>query len=202
MSSLSRRERLLVGLAVLAVVIVLGYIYVIEPLRERTRERADLVPAREATLERRRLLIAQRDKLSTELTETVQRLQQQSASLLPGPTPPLAASQLQNLLKELALGAGVEVRSERILPPADRSGIQEVPIEITVAGGIRETVNMLQELERTSATKLLTVQELKVRLVSVGQPRDLLTTLTVSGYLLTGAAPPRLEEKPAGPSKG
>lgn len=196
MTALSRRERILVGLGLAAVIAVFGYIYLIEPFRARSQEMADLRPAREATLERRRLLIAQRDRLTSELTDTVNRLEAQSGSLLPGPTPPLAASQLQNLLKELAVGAGVEVRSERILPPADRSGIQEIPVEITVAGGIRETVNLLQELERTSSTKLLTIQDLKVRLVSVGQPRDLLTSLTVSGY--TGAPQAKPEERPAG----
>jgi len=63
-----------------------------------------------------------------------------------------------------------------------------VPIEITVAGGIRESVNLLYQLERTG--KLLTVQDLKLRVVSLGQPKDLLTTVTVSGYLLSARPRP------------
>jgi hypothetical protein len=43
------------------------------------------------------------------------------------------------------------------------------------------------------------MQDLKVRVISAGQPRDLLTTITVSGYLL--ATPPAAKpgDKPAAP---
>ena len=100
----------------------------------------------------------------------------------------------------MALKAGVEVRSERILPLVDRSGLQEVPIEITVAGGLRETVRLLHDLEHT--TKILTVQDVKVRVVAVGQPRDLLTTFNVSGYLLPSTPAPTAGGTASGAPKG
>ena len=196
MAALSKRERNLIGLAVVSAAVIGGYVYVIEPPREQAQQRAELVPAREAQLQRRRLLIAQRASLATELAQIATRIEAQSERLLKGPTPPLAASEMQKLVKEVAAAANVEVRSERILPTADRDGLQEVPIEITVAGGIRESMNVLDQLERTS--KLLTMQDLKVRVISAGQPRDLLTTITVAGYLLT---PPTAKpgDNPAAP---
>jgi len=200
MPSLSRRERFLVGAAMAAAVAVGGYVYVLEPLRTRNLQAAELVPAREARLERRQQLIAQRAALTAELAEATKRVQGQSARLLQGPTPPLAASELQNLVKEVAAGAQVEVRSERVLPTVERGGLAEVPIEITVAGGIRESVNLLYQLERTG--KLLTVQDLKLRVVSLGQPKDLLTTVTVSGYLLSPPALAKPADKPAEPARG
>lgn len=197
MAALSKRERNLIGLALLGAAVIGGYVYVLEPLREQAQQRAELIPAREAQLQRRRLLIAQGPSLTGELGETARRIEVQSERLLKGPTPPLAASEMQKLVKEVAAAANVEVRSERILPTADRDGLQEVPIEITVAAGIRESMNVLDQLERTS--KLLTMQDLKVRVISAGQPRDLLTTITVSGYLL--ATPPAAKpgDKPAAP---
>jgi len=197
MAALSKRERNLIGLALLGAADSIGYVYVLEPLREQAQQTAELIPAREAQLQRRRLLIAQRASLATELAQIATRIEAQSERLLKGPTPPLAASEMQKLVKEVAAAANVEVRSERILPTADRDGLQEVPIEITVAGGIRESMNVLDQLERTS--KLLTMQDLKVRVISAGQPRDLLTTITVAGYLLT---PPTAKpgDKPAAPS--
>jgi hypothetical protein len=92
------------------------------------------------------------------------------------------------------------MRSERILPLVERGGLQEVPIEITVASGLRETVRLLYDLQHT--TKILTVQDVKVRVIAVGQPRDLLTTFTVSGYLLPGAVVPSTGELSSGPPKG
>lgn len=199
MLALSRRERVLVALALAVAIVIGGYVYVLEPLRVRNLQAAELLPARAAKLERRQLMIAQRGALTSELAEATKRVEEQSARLLQGPTPPLAASELQKLVKDVAAGVNVEVRSERVLPTVERSGLQEVPIEITVAGGIRESVNLLYQLERTG--KLLSLQDLKLRVISVGQPRDLLTTVTVSGYLLSAPATAKPGDKPAEPAK-
>ena len=67
MAALSKRERNLIGLAVVSAAVIGGYVYVLEPPREQAQRRAELVPAREAQLQRRRLLIAQRASLATEL---------------------------------------------------------------------------------------------------------------------------------------
>jgi Tfp pilus assembly protein PilO len=199
--ALSRRERALVAVALLAAIAIAGYLYVVEPIRQRNAQEAELIPVREARLERRRALIAQHSALTGELADADKRVAAESLRLLQGPTPPLAASELQKLIKDLAATVGVEVRSERVLPTVDRSGLVEVPIEITVAGGIRESVNLLGRIDQTP--KLLTVQDFKMRVVSLGQPRDLLTTITVAGYLLGTPAPARTgEQGKAGGSRG
>ena len=180
--SLSRRERTIIVASAGAVLLVAMYFFVVEPLLARYRELGELAPAREATLDTRRRLIAQRPRLIEELAEVNSTLEKQTERLLPGATAPLAASELQRVVKEVAGAANVDVRSERVLPPAELAGLQEVPIELTVAGSIRDTVDLLFRIERTS--RLLTVKDLKVRVVAVGQPRELMTTLVVAGYLL------------------
>jgi len=196
----SKRERSLIGVAVVIGVGLLGYVYVFEPLQEWKRTGADLIPTREASLERRRLLVAQQPTLAAEIEQVNKRVEALAPRWLKGPTPPLAASELQTMVKGLAEQAGAEVRSERILPLVDRGGLQEVPIEITVASGLREAVRLLYDLEHT--TKILTVQDVKVRVIAVGQARDLLTTFNVSGYLLPGAATPTAGESSPGSPKG
>jgi Tfp pilus assembly protein PilO len=197
MATLSGRERRLVGLAVAGALVVAGYVYVIEPIRDTNRQTAELIPAREANLERRQAMIARRNALNLELVDVSKRVEAESARFLRGPTPPLAASELQNLVKDLAANVGVEVRSERVLPTVDRGGLQEVPIEITVAANIRESVDLLYRLERTD--KLLTLQDLKLRIVSAGQPRDLMATITVAGYLSTPAKSAGADRAPERP---
>lgn len=196
----SKRERSLIGVAVVIGVGLLGYVYVFEPLQEWKRAGADLIPTREAVLERRRLLVAQQPTLAAEIEQVNKRVEALAPRWLKGPTPPLAASELQTMVKGLAEQAGAEVRSERILPLVDRGGLQEVPIEITVASGLREAVRLLYDLEHT--TKILTVQDVKVRVIAVGQARDLLTTFNVSGYLLPGAATPTAGEPSSGSPRG
>jgi len=195
----TKRERSIIAFAIVIGVAILGYTYVFDPIQEWKQTGADLIPTREAVLERRRMLVAQRPTITAEIEKINERINAVAPRWLKGPTPPLAASELQTLIKTLAEQAGAEVRSERVLPLIDRSGLQEIPLEITVASGLREAVRLLFDLEHT--TKILTVQDVKVRVVAVGQPRDLLTSFTVSGYLLPGAAPSASEPSSA-PSKG
>ena len=184
MTALSGRERAIVGTGAVVALAVGGYLFVVEPLLTRARDAEALVPAREATLERRRLLVGQRPRLAEELTAVNERLEHESARLLRGPTPPLAASELQKLVKELLPAGGVEIRSERVLPAADQQGLQEIGIELTLVGSIRDTVAALARLERTD--RLLALRDVRIRVVAPGQPRELLTTLTIAGYLLPG----------------
>lgn len=196
MATITRRERTLIGVGVAGAVLVGVYLFVVEPMMNRNAELAQLVPAREATLERRRQLVGQRDRVAAEQAALAAQLEAASARLLPGATGPLAASELQKLVKDVAEGAKVEVRSERVLPPVDLPGLQEVPIEIAVAGSVRETVALLHMLEQTP--RLLTLRDVSIRVVAIGQARDLLTTLTISGYVMPGA-PVKMEDKPAAP---
>ena len=69
---------------------------------------------------------------------------------------------------------------------AERGELLEIPIEIAVSGEIKHLVDLLSRLD--AAQKLLTVQDLRVRVVNVSQPKELLATLTVSGFLLPGKA--------------
>ncbi len=182
MAAISTRERILIGAAALVVVLLAGWGFVIEPLRERNRELAELVPAREQVLAKRRALVARGTALRRDLEEASQRVEQLKARLLAAAAPPVAASELVKIVKDAAVQAGLEVRSERILAPAAQNELLEIPVEITVSGGIRELVALLYQLE--DAPKLLTLQELKIRVLNVSQPKDLLTTVTVSGFIL------------------
>ena len=199
MTSLGRRERTLIGFGVGMVLVVGIYFYLVEPLVDRAREAGGRTAARETALERKRLLIAQGPRIAEDLQRVTKRLESESARLLRGPTAPLAASELQKLVKDVAASSNMEVRSERVLPATDREGLQEVPIEIIVAGSIRDTMTALYRLEH--ADRLLMIKDVKMRVVSVGQPRELLTTVTVAGYVMPDAGS-RPEAKPVARKDG
>jgi Tfp pilus assembly protein PilO len=184
--NLSRRERTLIALGVAAAIVVGGWEFVARPILDRNRGTAEMVPAREQLLVRRQELLARRGAISAELAATNERLEKMSARFLTAATPAVAASELQKIAKDMAAQATTEIRSERILPPAERGELQEIPIEIAVSGEIRHLVDLLARLE--GSPKLLTVQDLKVRVVNISQPKELLATLTLSGYILPGKA--------------
>jgi type II secretory pathway component PulM len=199
MPSLSPRERVVVGVAALVALVIGGYLLVVEPILARSRIAETTVPVREAALERRRVLVGQRSRLAEELAAVDARLEMDARRLLRGPTAPLAASELQKIVKDLLAAGSVEIRSERVLPASDQNGLLEVPIELTIFGNIRDIVNALSRLE--GADRLLAAKDFKIRVMAVGQPRELLTTLTVAGYLLPGATPARPEARAAATSQ-
>jgi len=182
--TLSRRERTIVVVGVAGLALVLGWLFVVEPLTERTRLTAELVPGRSQVLSRRLDLLARKDTIAKDLETTNADIEKTSERFLAEAAPAVAASELQKLTKDMAAQANTEIRSERILPPVERGEILEIPVEIAVSGEIRQLVDLLAKLE--GAQKLLTVQDLRVRVVNVSQPKELLATLTVSGFILPG----------------
>lgn len=179
--AISRRERGIVGGALVVGGLLAGWLLVIEPIRERNATTAELVPVREEILERRRELVSRKSAIAAELQAVDQRIEKLSARLLTAATPAVAASELQNIVKEMAVGAKTETRSERILPPAERGDLLEIGLEIAVSGEVRQLVDLLTRIE--GSPKLLRVQDLKVRVMNITQPKDLLATLVVSGLI-------------------
>jgi Tfp pilus assembly protein PilO len=180
-ASLSRRERTIIIGAVLVAVLVGGWIFIVEPIRERNAINAELVPVRDEMLTRRRELVARKGAVAAELQAMDQRIEKLSTRFLTAAAPAVAASELQNLAKEMAAAAKTETRSERILPTVERGELLEIPIEIAVSGEIRQLVDLLTRIE--ASPKLIRVQDLKVRVMNITQPKDLLATMTLSGFI-------------------
>jgi Tfp pilus assembly protein PilO len=176
---------MLVGFALAVAAVIGGWMLVIEPILEHTRSAAELVPAREQVLQQRRELIARHAAIIAETEATTKRFDKLAEGFLTSATPAVAASELQKIVKDMAAQAKTEIRSERILPPAERGELLEIPVEIAVSCEIRQLVDLLSRLD--SAPKLLPVQDVKIRVVNLSQPKDLLVTLTVSGLVLPSA---------------
>ncbi len=183
---LSPRERVVILGGGIVAALVLGWLFVLTPLLARNTATADLVPERERLLVRRMDLLARRGQIAAELEAANARVEKLNGRLLTAAAPAVAASELQKLVKEMAAQATTDIRSERILQPEERGELLEIPVEIAVSAEIRQLVDLLARVE--GAQKLLTVKDLRIRVVNVSQPKELLATLTVSGFILPGKA--------------
>ncbi|HEV8307658.1 MAG TPA: type II secretion system protein GspM [Methylomirabilota bacterium] len=195
-ATLRPRERRLLIIGGIAAAVVLGYMYVVEPLVARHERVRTLIASRENLLTRQQRLVARRERFVQERKALQAELTQRRARLLPGDKPPLAASELQKLVKATAEDTGVEIRSERILPTTERGGYAEVPVEVTLSGPIRSIVSFLYRLEGVPVQ--VSVQDLKLRVASIGAPREILATLALTGYIATGSPG---EPRPSGPGR-
>jgi Tfp pilus assembly protein PilO len=180
-AALRPRERRLLLLAGLLTLGVVAYVYVLEPLIETHAATQDLVVARRGLLERQQRLVARTDAYARELGTLRAEIERRRGRLLAGDKAPIAASELQKLVKTTAQESGIDVRSERILPTVDRGGFTEVPVEVTLSGPIRGLTAFLHRLE--GAPIVLAVTDLKVRAPATGVSRDLSATLALSGFI-------------------
>ena len=181
MPALRPRERRLLLVAGLLGIGVAGYVYVAEPLIERHAATRELVVARRGLLVRQERLVARSEAYGRELEALRAEIARRQGRLLAGDKAPVAASELQKLVKTTAQEAGIEVRSERILAPVDRGGYAEVPVEVTLSGPIRGLTTFLHRLEE--APVLLALTDLKVRAPATGASRDLSATIALSGFI-------------------
>jgi Tfp pilus assembly protein PilO len=84
-------------------------------------------------------------------------------ALLPGATPPLAAADLQMLLKQLADKAGLKIQSEKILAHVRKDAYLEIPVQIVATGDIRTVKEFLVGVE--SSPVVIAVQDMSLRVV-------------------------------------
>src|SRR2546425_2347486 len=147
-ANLSRREKVLVGLALAVAVLLGGWTLVLEPILDRDRSAADLWPAREQVLRQKRELLARRAAITADLDATMKRFDKLAEGFLTSATPAVAAAELQKLVKDMAAQAKTEVRSERIMPPVDRGELLQIPLENSLAYEIRQLLSLSPPLRR------------------------------------------------------
>ena len=125
--------------------------------------------------------LSQRDEIQRRLSEIENELRGLEKGLLLGDKPPVAAAELQKVLKDMALSSGVEIKSERALGAAEAGMYLRIPVEIAFITSTKGLVDMLHRIR--SSPLLLTVSRLRVRVTDVRNPEKVFTTLIVSGFI-------------------
>lgn len=192
-TGLKPRERRVLLWGGLFAALILAYVYGVEPLlaaREETRRQ--LQSARQR-VERYERLLTRQARLAEEAQAIEAKVAELRERMLPGPTPTLAAAQLQGAVKESARGAGLTVQRVSVERPLTVSKIAEVPVRMTMKGEIRQLSGFLRMIEGHHL--LLSMPELAIQVQDPKDPRELIVDLTVSGYLLLpDGAPPLATE--------
>ena len=182
-----REKKFLVigGIAVIAIILFQAYSWYVD-YKERAE---DFTAAKSVTLEKQLRRISEKNTFESRLNELKQELEKQETAVLRGDKPPIAAAQLSDILRNAATSSGVNITMERTINPSDVQYYVAVPVEI----GFKATTERLKELlyKVRTAPFLLTVSDLKIRVVNIGSPVDVYASMIVTGYI----------KKPAGTDK-
>ncbi|MFQ5874395.1 MAG: type II secretion system protein GspM, partial [Dehalococcoidia bacterium] len=176
---ISRRERAVLILGIAFVAALALYFLAIEPMVEGQRQVRSQLEAKMVLLEKYNRILGQRQALEGERERLKTRLALLESKLLRGDKPPLAAAELQKIVKLAAAKAEVDISSERILDPLVRGHYTEVPVEINVKCSVTRLTRFLFEIE--NSPRYLSVRELNVRADHRITPEEVNTTLVVIG---------------------
>jgi len=189
------RERLLLaiaGVALLGVLIVFG---IVKPYRAYTAELENEI-TRQASFVAK--MTRQRDRapqIEQQVIQLRQRIQNVRQHLIPGGTPALAASQLQDRLQNLARGSGLDVLTTVSLRDEPAGEFRKTTVQMTLRGDLPELGRFISAVEygewRLSLSSLEVRGAYNVRIAGIQQagvtkPNPLTVTLEVSGIMQGG----------------
>jgi hypothetical protein len=188
---LSKREKGLVLLALLALVLVLGRYLLLDPLlehREWVKNQTEIQPQ---LLEKNLRYLGQSKEIEESLEKGQSEIKAVEAVLLAGDTPPVIASNLHEILQTFAAKDGVQLITTRVLNPEPAGPFTRIPIQVEVGGQLEQVISLIKGLE--GSEKLLIINELNVRslFTSAGvrsqtpsspQVQNLRASLVLSGF--------------------
>jgi Tfp pilus assembly protein PilO len=161
--AISSRERLLlIGVAAVLVAYLgarpmLSRVVIVGPQSEK------LLAEKLSVLAAYRQAVGRESSLAAEAAALEADIGAYEEGLLPGTTPPLAAADLQTLLKQYSDRAGLKIQSEKILPHVKRDAYLEIPVQIVANGEIRNFKDFLVAVDSSKLS--IAVQDLSLRSV-------------------------------------
>jgi len=183
---LEPRERRVVLGGVIVAALVLGYVYAVEPMvRSREETRAQLHAA-QLRMDRYEQLVARRDRLEQDKRAVEARGVTLRERLLTGPTPTLAAAQLQGAVKAEAQRLALAVQRIVVERPAFTGQVAEIPVHLTLKGEIRQISSFLKGIEQHRLA--FSIPELTIQVQDSRNPKELIVDVVVAGYLVQSEA--------------
>jgi hypothetical protein len=146
-----------------------------------TGEVRDLTDAKLMMLEKQMTNISEMQGLQDDLQDFRNEAAMQKKALLRGDKPPVAAAELQNLIKGMISSLNIEMRSERTIGTVDAGHYIGIPVEIGFITDTGKLKSLLYKI-RTSSL-LLNVSELKIRVTNLNNPETTYVTVVITGYI-------------------
>ena len=176
-----RRRYLLIAGGVL---LLFGLAFWLYPFLEGIQGGETDIAAQRKRIAKYRQTVKERGELEARLASLSKSLERAETGLLTGKTAALAAVDVQNVLNEIALGSGVEIKSMQVLksPQKDSDMYISIPIQFNVSATIRQLKDILYKIE-ASPKFFLTVERIGISVAGAGGPGQIRCDIAVSGIM-------------------
>ncbi len=177
---LKRREKVTVlAGGLLALAIISFHLFTLYgDFRASVRER---IEAKEIYHQRQMMKISEKVTIEKRLASSEDELKKLKGGLLSGDKPPVAAAELQKLLKDMASSLALDIKSERALSPLDMGNYLGIPVEIGFSTSTAKLKDLLVKIE--TSPFLLTVSQIDVSVRNVKNSGEVYAALTVRGFI-------------------
>ena len=207
---LSRRERALVILTGVILLVIIGKYAVVTPFVERRVWVKQQLENQPQLLTKNLRYLGQKETMLAGLESAREQIKAQDPKLLTGDTPSVSASDLQETVQAMAAREGTQVITTRVLNPEPAGSFSKIGIQLEIGGQIQQLASFIRGIE--TSPKLLMIDEINVRSLfrPIGFPQapgapqapaqNLRVSVMVSGYARAQASPAAKAEGQAGPS--
>jgi hypothetical protein len=208
---LSRRERGLVILSCIILLLFIGKYVVVTPLLERRAWVAEQLEIQPQRLTKNLRYLGQNEAILASLEAARGQIQAQEPKLLTGDTPSVSASDLQETVQAMAVREGTQIITTRVLNTEPAGSFSKIGIQLEIGGQIQQLANLIRGIE--TAPKLLMIDEINVRSLfrpagfpqAPGVPQapaqNLRISLMVSGYARSVPSSPAKAESQTSSAK-
>jgi Tfp pilus assembly protein PilO len=187
----SQRERALVVVTVVILLVVLGRILVVNPYMARREWVQTQLEIQPQLLEKNLRYIGQKEQLNAALESARNDIKARETKLLTGDTPSVNASDLQETVQAMAVKEGTQVITTRVLNPEPTGAFSKIAIQMEVGGQVDQVATLVRGIE--TSPKLLVIDEINVRSlfrpIGIGQQgapqvpaQNLRVSITVAGF--------------------
>ena len=188
------RERLLLALAGGALVLVLFVYGIVKPYRAYLEELDDEIAQQAMLIAKMERQQNRGPQVEQQVSQLRQRMQDVRQRLIPGGTPALAASQLQERLRNIARERGLDVLTTVSLRDEPAGDFRKTTVQMTLRGNLPELAQFMSAVEygdwRLAVSSLEVRGTYNVRVAGMQQAgvrqNPLTVTLEVSGLMQGG----------------
>lgn len=177
-----RRYLLIIG----GVLLLFGLVFSLFPYFELIKSGETDIAVQKKRVAKYRQTVKARGELEARLASLSKSLERAEAGLLTGKTAALAAVDIQNVLNEIAIGSGMEIKSLQVLKSQNQKQDAEshyigVPVQFIVSATIRQLKDILYKIEASKF--FLTVERIGISVVGAGGPGQIRCDITISGIM-------------------
>lgn len=126
-------------------------------------------------------IINEKNSLMEKFKVAENKFKEAENGFLKGTKPPVAAAELQQIIKGMASVRGIDIRAEKMLQLDVFPGYIGVPVEIEFQSQMSSLKELLFDIEHS--TTIILIPEIKIRVANIMEPTDIQVNIVVEGII-------------------